>query len=257
MKVAITVGAFLLHDFVDLNLRQCRRVFPDSPLLVSDDISPRSNDIAKIAKNAGATYIGSNSRRGHFAGDFTAILNAITFAQAHKSDLAVKVSQRFIFKNEVARTLLLDKFEQTLMSYGLPGRMTVDTVRPGGTFSFTMMPVLTDLMVFRVSDCDPEAMACEYKKKVSAEWGTATGTYIEAIANDWAYSRFKDKTVFLDDFTKHINGRHGGDLYLRRNQNHKESYIELAREHGINGDFNLGEWASLEGRAYYPRPRAL
>ena len=257
MKVAITIGSYLLKDFIELGILQCQKCFPGEPILVSDDLSPRSQQIADIANNRGITYIGANSRRGHFAGDFMAILNAISFAKAHNADLAVKISQRFVFKGETARKLLLEAFLSDTTSYGLPGRMTVDTVRPGGNFGFTLMPVLTDIMVFRVSGCDPEAMANEYKQKVSAEWGTATGTFVEAIANDWAYSRFKDKTVFMEDFTKHVNGRPGGDLYLRRNQNHQSSYLELAKSHGLHGDFDLGDWQKLEGNAYYPRPRAL
>lgn len=258
MKVAITIGSFLMRDFVELNLRQCRKLFPESPILVSDDQSARSDEIAELTGRLGGTYIGANSRRGHFAGDFMAILNSLSFAQAHECELAVKVSQRFILRSEAARNLLLSPFEMNAtQSYGLPGRMTVETVRPGGNFGFTMMPVLTDLMVFRVSACDPVSMAEEYKHKVAQEWGTPTGTYIEAIANDWAHRRFAGRTVFLEEFTRHLNGREGGDLYLRRNQNHHRDYLELARTHGLAGDFRLEEWQKLEGQAYYPRPRAL
>jgi hypothetical protein len=257
MKVAITIGSFMLPDFVELNIRQCQRVFPGAPILVSDDLSARSEEIASIGSRLGATCLCANSRRGHFAGDFMAILNSISFAQAHECELAVKVSQRFIFRREEASGALLKCFDGTAMSYGLPGRIAGESIRPGGSMGFALMPVMTDLMVFRVSDCDPEAMSAEYKAKVANEWGTPTGTYIEAIANDWAYGRFKDRTVFMEEFSGHVNGRPGGDLYLRRNQNHHSSYLELARENGLRGDFRLDEWVKLEGRGYYPRPRAL
>lgn len=257
MKIAITIGAFLLHDFIHLNIKQCQKCFPDAPILVSDDQSDRSPAIADISTSLGATYIGSNSRRGHFAGDIVAVLNSLSFAEAHEADIAIKVSQRFVFKNPKCKDVIESYFLDEKYDFAIPGRMDINTLRPGGNAGFSMMPVLTDIMCFRLKACKIHDMCEEYRDKVRTQYHTPAGTFVEAIANDWAHSRFKDRTVFMDDFTKHTPGRPGGDLYLRRNQNNPRDYLELARQHNLTGDFRIDEWGKIEGRSYFPRPRAV
>jgi hypothetical protein len=256
MTIALTISSYLLQDFVELGLRQILKIFPGSPVLVSDDFSPRSESIADMATTLGATYIVANTRRGHFAGDCQSTGNSISFAQAHNADIAIKVSQRFIFVNPICHGLILRAFEDGKIDFALPGPMPIDTLRPGGSAGFSHFPVLTDLMMFRTSACDTESMVNEYKAKVTNEWGTPTGTFIEALAKQWIDGRFKGRSLLMGEFTKHVNGRSGGDLYLRRNQNHQHTYRELARLHGINGDFLLDEWQKIDGAQYWPRPRA-
>lgn len=255
MKFALTIGAYRLLDFIHLGICQLQKVFPGEPILVSDDQSERSPHIAELATKLGATYAGSNSKRGHFSGDLQALLNAVQFARAHECEWAVKVSQRFIFKNPAARQCLLEGLSSPSVVFGLPGRLDPKTLRPFAAHGFTKLPCQTDLLVLRVDGVDPEVILSDYRKKMENIHYAPHGTFIEGLASDLFHGRFKDRATILHDFTAHLPGREGGDLYLRRNQNHDYDYRALAREHGINGDFNLEEWAQLEKRGYWPYPR--
>lgn len=257
MTFALTIGSYRLLDFVHLGIKQIQKVFPDAPILISDDHSERSDQIAKLATGLGCTYAGSNSKRGHFAGDLQSILSSIQFAVAHNCDLAIKVSQRFVFKNEAARPILLDYFStHDHIAFGLPGKLDPKTLRPFATFGFTKLPMQTDLMVFRVKDIDPNEMVEDYRKKVANIHYVPHGSFIEGLAADLFHGRWKDKSAILDDFTSHVAGREGGDLYLRRSQNHDYDYRDLAKTHGVKGDWSLAEWSQLDKQGYWPYPRA-
>ena len=53
MHTAITIGSYRLADFVRLNAAACRRLWPDSPILISDDRSQDSPAIEAVA----ATFV--------------------------------------------------------------------------------------------------------------------------------------------------------------------------------------------------------
>jgi len=49
-QISITIGAYRLVDFVRLNIAQCRLLFPDSPILISDDLSEESPKMEALAE---------------------------------------------------------------------------------------------------------------------------------------------------------------------------------------------------------------
>lgn len=252
MKFAITSGSYRLPEFIELQIQQIRVCFgEDTPILICDDHSDQSPRIKAICEREGVTLMESRVKRGHFAGDMVTICNSIPFALAHKATIAVKVSQRFIFRTPAASAVLERVFSDPNIVFALPGKMRPDTLRPGGSAMFTAMPILSDMMAFRANAVDPRMLLEMWRRKCATEhfqWSQ----WVESLACDWVDQTFAGRSVKMDEFANPTFGQE--PMYLRRNQHYKHDYLDLARRHGINGAFELAEWKNIERHAYNPSP---
>src|SRR6266576_1850476 len=107
MKFAVTVSAYQLAEFVELNVLALRRVFgPDTPILISQDWADLALEIQEVAERLGTYHLCADSHRGHFAGDLSSCCAALAFAECEKADIAVKVSQRLLLCQPCAREIL-------------------------------------------------------------------------------------------------------------------------------------------------------
>jgi hypothetical protein len=248
MKIAITIGAYQLDDFVALNLAQLRAIFgPDVPILVSDDISIRSPVIERVAARYDADYTTSNSRRQHFAGDVQAFINSLAFARANSCDVALKISQRVILIDPAFLEVMRAPFAQG-KQIALPGKPTAAMLRPGYR-SYSWFKYLTDCVAIR-SDYAPERLVADYRAQL-ADVKNRVDTFVERLIEDLADKQFPDTTHVWYELTNHMPRR--PFRYLRKCQNDQRDYVELAHTHGLDGPYELGEWKRIDPQ-YRPVP---
>lgn len=251
MTIAFCIGAYKLVDFVHLGLKQLRLLSPDSPVLVSDDAAPESGSIKAIAEGLGAQYRGATKRRGHFSGDVQAFVNSLAFAEAVGADVAVKVSQRFIFRKPESIDAITKAFEDPNVLIATPGQPRVSVLgslgRPSGFGAFTR---LSDVTAIRVGCISPADLLHMYRGRLISE-KVPWGSFVECAIDDLC-QRFPDRTVKLDEITNHPDVEN--PLFLRRYMNTEQQYRALAATHGLGGQFMLGEWGQAEGRKYLCKP---
>lgn len=252
MRIAITIGSYLLRDFVELNVRQCRHVFgEDTPILVSDDISRASPEIRDTCEQLGAYHI-AGGPRGHFAGDLAAAVNALAFAEQHKADVAIKVSQRFMFAEPACKEIIERYFQPENTWLAMPGRISAHTIKRAESRFFANLSVLTDLLVIRTGTITPAALKHRYESRIAS----AQNQVDRLVESCWANimdCEFVGHTVRMQEFSNPFPGR--PHLYLRKAQNEPAEFELLARARGMT-QFNpvLVEWKRLE-TAYRPAPR--
>ena len=252
MKLAFTISSYRLCDFVHLGLKQLRKLSPDSPILVSDDISAESPGIRSHASQHCAQYLPTRVRKGHFSGDFQSLVNGLVFAQSQGADVAVKVSQRFIFRKPESIDVLRKAFENPEILMVTPGQPKQVNGHNRAAQGFAQFTTLSDVVAIRVGAISAEELLAIYRKRLvtdKAPWSS----FLEVLVNDLHGSRFAGKTVRLDELTN----PQPDPWFLRRYQHSPEDYQKLAGEHGFGGAFNTAEWSQIEQRNYLCRPRVV
>lgn len=252
MNIAITIGAYQLTEFVELNLAMLRELFGnETPILVSDDHSVKSPAMHWLAGKYGAEYIGSEARRSHFAGDAQAVINALAFAKANDCEVALKLSQRVILTDPNARETILAPFRQHY-DLALPGRLNVNKLRPEhrmyGSFVY-----LTDLVAIRTAALSAEDLMARYQAKVKA-CASKTDAYVERLFLELARGEFEGKTWVYPEYTDHYPGV--PCKFLRKCQNDQIQYQKLGHTKGIHGLFSVSDWRFLDPD-YRPHPKVV
>lgn len=250
MKLAFTIGAYRLVPFIKLSILQIRKFCPDAPILISDDPSQETPHIQNLAKELGVQYRGAREKRGHFAGDFQSIVNALAFGEAHDADVTMKVSQRFIFRKQEGIDCIKRTFENPEIMAATPGQPKVHTgSRPSQGFG--AFGTLSDLVMLRVKCMTPEQLLHLYRARLQRE-KVPWASFIECLVDELHTRVFPGKTVKIEELT---NPTPPSDpWYLRRYQAEEKAYRELALLHGFNAQFHLGEWGQLEQAAYQCKP---
>lgn len=249
LKLAFTISSYRLHDFVKLGLKQLQKLSPDSPILVSDDTGPESEMIRNTAEEHGASYRSPAKRRGHFSGDYQAIVNSMAFAEAASADVAIKVSQRFIFRKPEAIDVIHKTFSDPNILVATPGQPRVMPGKGKATNGFAKFTILSDVVMIRVGCITPEELLVMYRARIIRE-KTDWKTFIEGTVDELHHNKFPGRTTKIEELT---NPTHD-PIYLRRYQATTHQYQELALSHGFNGPFPLIEWAMLENRNYLCKP---
>lgn len=254
MRVAFTIGAYRLCDFIKLNILQLRRLVPGAKILISDDVSPESRYIQDICKEFEVPYLGSDVKRGHFAGDVQAIINALSFGRATNADVAIKISQRFIFRKPECLGAVLSSFLDETVDMVCPGvpNVTHGAKQSGG---FGKFAVLSDVVAFRPSAVDPNMVLDAYRKRVETEivpWKD----FVEALVHSLHTGPLNGRSRIVEAITNTSLEDPG---YLRRYQCDARRYLELAKEVGLSGRglFPTCEWHGIDGRMYSPRPKVI
>jgi len=253
MRIAFTISSYRLTSFVRLGILQIKSLFPDSPILVSDDPSPESPEIQKTCDELGCAYRGANKRRGHFAGDFQSLVNSLIFAEAIECDVAVKVSQRFIFRKPEAMQVIVDTFDNNNIMAATPGqpKITGQTRTASGFGAFT---TLSDVVFLRVGAMSAEQLLHLYRGRLIRET-VPWASFIECVVDEIHTIMFPGRTKKIEEFTN-PNPIHD-PIYLRRYQASEKMYHELAAKHNMGGIFPLNEWGQIENRDYFCRPAVI
>lgn len=249
MRLAFTVGAYRLVDFIHLGLKQLQKLSPDSPVLVFDDASPESHIIKKLAEEQGAAYKCSRVRRGHFANDFAAIINSLAFAEAAGADVAVKVSQRFIFRLPESIAAIEKAFSNPNICVATPGQPKHVNGSNKATAGFGAFTTLSDVVMIRVGCISPAELLQMYRERIVREV-TPYKDFIEIAVDELHHTRFPGRTVKIPELTDPTSD----PIYLRRYQSNEYEYRALAATHGLNGRYLCHEWQSLEKENYLCKP---
>lgn len=252
MKFAITIGSYLLEDFVHLNILQCRHIFgQDVSILVSDDISKQSASIRDMCERLQVYHI-ADGPRGHFAGDLATAVNALVFAQQQGADVAIKLSQRFVLAEPCCAEIIQRYFEPDDTWLALPGRIAAHTIKRAESKFFANLSVLTDLIAIRTGRLSPAALKHRYESRVNNAQ-TQADKLVESCWANLMDCEFAGHCVRMPEFTNPYPGR--PNIYLRKAQNEPADFELLARERGMT-QFNpvLVEWNRLDAN-YRPVPR--
>lgn len=94
--IGLIIGSCAGVPYIHLHLESWRKLYPQIPLLVHDDHSPQSQELAALCKEYGADFVASPVRRGHQAGDLSVYLHGLEWARDKNLDLLVKMSQRWV-----------------------------------------------------------------------------------------------------------------------------------------------------------------
>lgn len=251
MRLAFTIGSYRLFDFIHLGIKQIRRLCgDDTPILISDDYSPESVYIKQLAKEQGCEFMGSDKRRGHFSGDGNSLVNAISFGVHTEADIAIKVSQRFIFRLPESIQAIERAFADPAVVIAIPGQPKV-AFGSKAAKGFSNFAVLSDVVCVRPSIQIADRFLQLYRNRIRTEsvpWKTFIEPAVHAIFNDVGPERAK----LLPELTDHATP--ANPIYLRRYQCTEEQYRQLASFHGILGRFPVAEFGAIEGRAYMAQP---
>lgn len=249
MRIAYTIGAYRLVPFIKLSILQLKKLDPDCSILVSDDPSNESVHIESVAKETGSSYRSARTRRGHFAADFQSLVNALVFAEANGCDIAVKASQRFIFRKPEAIDVLRKCFSNPNIMAATPGQPHHHNgsapARGFGAFG-----TLSDVVAIRVGAMSAEQLLHLYRARIIRE-KVPWASFIECLVDELHSNVFPGRTMKLPELTNPT----ADPIYLRRYQANEKQYRDLALSHGFNGQFPLLEWGQLEqGSQYFCRP---
>ncbi len=251
-RFAITIGSYRMPEFIALQIATLRHVFgADVDILVSDDWSDKSAEIHGLCAKHGVYYLCSESPRGHFAGDFSSILNSMSFAKATNADVGIKISQRFVLVEPVVQEILNRHFASPEIWLGLPGRISSHTIHEPGSRFFANFPILSDILVMRTGVIAPEVLKDIYEGKCKAR-ATPMAGFVETTWLDWRDTIFANRYVILTELTHPFPGR--AKLFLRRCQSLEAEFSELAMKHGLpTVRYSVDEWRRLTN-AYRPIP---
>lgn len=252
MKLAFTISSYRLNPFVKLGLAQLRKLSPESDIFVSDDRSLESDSIKSTAEQYGAGYSCSRVRRSHFAGDFQGLVNSLVFAEANDCVVAVKVSQRFIFRKPESIDVLRKCFSNPNMMAATPGQPKL-TNGSKPAQGFGAFGTLSDVVAIRVGAMSAEQLLHLYRARIIRE-KVPWASFIECLVDELHSNVFPGRTMKLPELTNPT----ADPIYLRRYQASEKQYRDLALSHGFNAQFPLQEWGQIEqGSQYFCRPAVI
>lgn len=252
MTVAISIGAYRLHRFVDLGILRWRRLIPDVPIIVSDDLSQDSKTIRAISDRHGCDYYCSPSRRGHFAADLQACLNGIVFAKEIGVDAVIKCSQRVIPILPTVVDAMRIALEKNGCQVCLPGQLNPNQIsRKSATF-YRKFGLLSDIVGMRTEAISPDDLLSIYRERCSGRHHPSS-RFAETTWGWLLANRFQGhKHALLPEWTYHEFGR--PKLLLRKSTSTASDYVQVAALEGIQStvaDWVLEEWRTIEGPNQY------
>lgn len=255
MTWAITIGCYRLVDFIELSIKRCLRIFGDDcQIILSDDKSPESGRIREVADRYSCFYHCSKQRRSHFSGDIQSFVTAIEFSRLTGCDAALKLSQRLIPVLPKFRTSLEAALQERRINVALPGRMNPNQVaRPQAKF-YARFGFLTDVVAIRTGSITPEELIDTYRER----FRKAQKHHDCLVETTWGHllaHRFKDAYQIVHELTNHVPFK--PKIYLRKAQSTVIDYQQVAAMEGLSGNYDLREWAVIEGKGYFCRPTTV
>lgn len=252
MTFAACVGSYSLPHFISLQILSLRHVFGDIPILISDDKSSESPVIESVAEKYNCHFCTSTARRGHFAGDVSAVCNALQFARQCNAEIAVKISQRLVLVNPLIRERAEWYLSQPGIAVALPGNPPA--VQLCSSRGFSRFPLMTDVIFLRPDRVDAETIRDGYE----AAWqnGKTRHDCVPELA--FAAMRdgvLKDKIAVFNELTSHHPDK--AKLFHRRSMSTPAEFRRFANSLGIDGWFSTADWSTMDkGYKSNCRPKA-
>lgn len=245
-NLSIVIGSYRMAPFVHLNILQCRKVFGDVPILVSDDRSDESPSVQAVAEKLGCAYICPPSRRSHTSGDLQAFINGAAFAEQMGSEVVLKLSQRLIPLDGMDK-LILPQFENPETWFVLPGQPERKTFARASAVFFNKFTALTDIVAWRPERMTAGMIIQKYKTQCSGA-KQRSDQFIEVFWGTMTAGDYKEHSVYVHELANPQLGK--AKAFLRKAQSHEHEYANLAASHGIVGEFSTAEWAHIEKKGY-------
>lgn len=253
MTFAVSIGSYRLHRFVELGILRWRRLIPDVPIIVSDDLSPESKIIRAISDRHGCDYYCSPSRRGHFSADLQAAVNGMIFGKELGVDAVVKCSQRVIAVLPIIVESMTAALSDEECQVCLPGRINPKQISRRSAAWYAKFGILSDIVGFKTNAISPEEFIEIYRARCNGghhpSFSFAETTWGWLLAN-----RFQGKRhAILPEWTHHEQGK--PKAFLRKSMSTATEYVQIARFEGIEStvaDWPMEEWKTLDGRNYKP-----
>lgn len=104
-RVGLVVGTYAAVPYIHLQLEARRRFYPNVPLLIHDDGSPRIAPLRELCKQYGSDFEYNEQRQPPCLGDLTAFVGGLLWAASRNLDLLVKVSRRWLFQVDWEQSL--------------------------------------------------------------------------------------------------------------------------------------------------------
>lgn len=256
MTFAITIGCYRLLDFVELNINACREWFGQHvPILLSDDLAPESEAVKRLADRYDCSYVGTDSRMSHFSGDLQAIINGLSFADVLGVDVAIKLSQRLVPCGAGFREAVERAFEDPTVAIAVPGKPPAGQIASRASLFYHQFEILTDAVAIRRGTVDAAELVALYRERVS-EGKARMDCLVETTIHNLIHTTLQStRHRVLTEWSEHKIGE--PKLFLRKAQSSKSDYQLAARRYLLGGEFDLREWAVLEGPGYVARAQAV
>ncbi len=252
MNIAIALGTYKLYDFVKLNLLQLQKIFPDSPIIISDDKSERSEDIKKLAEEMGCAFVESRVRRGHFAGDIQSAVAGLSYAEEVGADIMLKIGQRLVPVLPQFRDFIEKPFEDPKVNIVVPGRISAGQIRLPQSKFFGSFGVLSCVFAIRVGSISAQEFLRRYT--ANFKYGRfAAQNLVEVFIGELLATHFAGASHISMDLANHKPMT--PMVFLRKAQADPNAYQAIASMHGLSGGhYPCDEYGVLEGRNYLSRP---
>jgi hypothetical protein len=117
-SVGLVIGSYGVPAYMHLQLVSWKRFYPTIPLLIHDDSSDASDQIAELCKAYGASFCKTEKREGHLEGDLSASIRGLEFGRNNGLDLMVKFSRTWIPINNFVPSLQRLAHETQYATYG-------------------------------------------------------------------------------------------------------------------------------------------
>ena len=96
----LVISTFGSVPYVHLALAVRRRFYPEVPAIVIDDCSPVNCELAALAHRYQADFYSNEERFNHTRGDMMSIISGLVWAAVRQVDVMVKMSRRFVPKED-------------------------------------------------------------------------------------------------------------------------------------------------------------
>lgn len=125
-----------------------------------------------------------------------------------------------------------------------------NAVRPGVRF-YSQFNVLTDCLAWRTDSISPEELAAHYTGRVKGATDS-NGGLVEHAWDDLIKGKFSGRARAVEGLANPEPMT--VKKYLRKASALDSEYRSLARELGVEGQFDTREWLQIEGHRYMCRP---
>jgi hypothetical protein len=116
-SVGLVIGSYGVPAYMHLQLASWKHLYPTIPLLIHDDSSDASDQIADLCKTYGASFYKTEKREGHQEGDLSACIKGLEFGRDNGVDIMVKFSRRWVPLVNFVPTLQQVAYETQYATY--------------------------------------------------------------------------------------------------------------------------------------------
>lgn len=101
MKIGMVIGSYNAVPHINLSLELAKRYYPKVKILISDDNSPKKEELISLSKKYNCDYRSNKTQLGHHPGDLSHFKKGLKWAKENKLDFIFKLSRTFVPLNGI------------------------------------------------------------------------------------------------------------------------------------------------------------